>query len=334
MRLAQSFGGNMKKTLLLVLLLVAAAASAQTMPSDQAALAEQPAPDGTQATSANFPIERVHNPTYADWNCAGFISKDLIPNSKYVEGNLESPLANRSAVGELIYLNGTGYQVGQQYMILRELRDVNEFEVFPGQHKLLKATGQPYAEISRARIVDTRHKVGIARIEFSCDATNPGDFAVPYVEKPTVALHPPVRFDRYALSNGKASGRIVTSRDFDFEIGTGHKVYMNIGANQGLKVGDYLRASRSYTATLTDPVDSISFGASTSEDTQKREPVTEPNFLNKRDGVNIRVADLPEHGVGEVLVLSTTPTTSTGMIVFSVEDLHAGDLVQLDESAQ
>jgi hypothetical protein len=35
--------------------------------------------------------------------------------------------------------------------------------------------------------------------------------------------------------------------------------------------------------------------------------------------------------VGEVVVLSTTPNTSTGMIVFSMESVHAGDNVELDQ---
>jgi len=34
--------------------------------------------------------------------------------------------------------------------------------------------------------------------------------------------------------------------------------------------------------------------------------------------------------VGEVVILSTTPTTSTGMIVFALEDVHVGDGVELD----
>jgi len=54
------------------------------------------------------------------------------------------------------------------------------------------------------------------------------------------------------------------------------KLYMNMGSNQGVKVGDYFRVVRSYTATLKDPVDSLSFKAQTSEDTQKVPPTLKP----------------------------------------------------------
>ena len=64
-------------------------------------------------------------------------------------------------------------------------------------------------------------------------------------------------------ANHATSGRIVLAKDFDSILGTGAKVYMNVGANQGVKVGDYFRAVRSYEADLQDPVDSLSFKAST-----------------------------------------------------------------------
>jgi hypothetical protein len=95
---------------------------------------------------------------------------------------------------------------------------------------------------------------------------------VAFVEKPPVAFHPPVHLDRFVPPNGKLVGRILLGKDFDGTLGTGGKVYMNFGSNQGVKVGDYFRAVRPYSLDLKDPVDSLSFKASTSEDTQKNLP--------------------------------------------------------------
>jgi hypothetical protein len=39
---------------------------------------------------------------------------------------------------------------------------------------------------------------------------------------------------------------------------------------------------------------------------------------------------MPRRAVGEVVVLSTTPGTATGMIVFAMEPVHVGDNVELD----
>ena len=154
---------------------------------------------------------------------------------------------------------------------------------------------------------------------------------MPYVEKPPVAFHVPGHFDRFAPANGKLSGRIVLGKDFDLVLGTGMKLYLNMGANQGVKVGDYFRVVRSYTATLRDPVDSLSFKTWTSEDTQMRPPTFEANRLTKTKGADIHVADLPRRAVGEVVVLNVTPTSSSAMVVFALEDVYAGDTVELDE---
>jgi hypothetical protein len=231
----------------------------------------------------------------------------------------------------LVYLAGTGYQAGQLYSIIRELRDVNEYELYPGQRKLLAATGRPYGEIGRVRVVDTRGHSAIAKVEFSCDPINPGDVAVPFVEKPQGTFHVPGHFDRFAPANGKLSGRVVLGKDFDGELGTGMKLYMNMGSNQGVKVVDSFRVLRSYTETLKDPVDSLSFDAQTSEDTQARPPSFDANRFTRTKGPNIHVRDLPRRAVGEVVVLNVTPTASSAMIVFALEDVHAGDAVELDE---
>jgi hypothetical protein len=319
----------MKKTGLLLLLLLGLGGAAPAQQAD--ANGADQAPQGTLLTTISFPIERVQTPTNADLYCAGFVSKQLMPNANFVAGGLQTANTTKFVNSDMIYLAGSGYQTGQEYEIVRELRDPNRYEGFAGQHAMLKAMGQPYAELARVRIVDTRSRMAIAQVEFSCEPVVPGDIAMPFVEKPAVSFHPPLRFDRFVPANGKASGRIVMAKDFDSELGTGMKVYLNLGASQGVKVGDYFRAVRNYVADLRDPVDSLSFKASTAEDTQKQPPSVEPKFLTRTKGAVIHVANLPRRAMGEIVVLSTTPTTATGMIVFALEDVHVGDDVELDQ---
>ena len=317
----------MKKTGLLLLL----AGMATLAVAQQSTTASTPDASGIINTSVNVPYVRFQTPTAADIYCAGFITKNRIPDANYVNGGMETPTSTKFEIGELIYLAGSGYQAGQLYSIVREIRDVNEYEIYPGQRKILGAVGHPYGEIGRVRVVDTRSHSAIAQVEFSCDPINPGDVAMPFVEKQPVSFHVPGHFDRFAPANGKLTGRIVLGKDFDGFLGTGMKLYMNMGSNQGVKVGDYFRVVRSYTATLKDPVDSLSFKAQTSEDTQARPPSFEADRFTKTKGPNIHVADLPRRAVGEVVVLNVTPTGSSGMVVFALEDVHAGDTVELDE---
>lgn len=319
----------MKKIVVLLTLLLSAAAFAQQSGNSTAAASSQPTPPGTMFTSVSFPTERVQTPTSADLYCAGFVSKPL-PDANFVGGGLQSPNTTKFVNGDMIYLAGSGYEVNKEYTVVRELHDPNRYELFPGQSAMLKATGQPYAELAHIRVVDTRSKMAVAQVEFSCDPIDPGDTVIPFTEKQPVTFHMPVRFDRFAPSNGKVNGRILSAKDFDYELGTGQKVYMNLGSSQGVKAGDYFRAVRSYSADLKDPVDSLSFKASTAEDTQKNPPVIEPSLLNRGKGPKVYVENYPRRGVGEIVILSTTPSTSTGMIVFALEDVHPGDRVELD----
>ena len=219
----------MKKTGLFVLLL-ATAAWAQGG-SDVTALE---APQGTSPTTMSFPTMRFQTPTYADLYCAGFISKQILPDANYVAGGLETPSSTKFTRGDIVYLKGTGYSAGAEYEIVRALRDINEYETYPGQGKLLKSSGQPYEEVGRVKIIDVRSRTAIGQIEYSCDGANPGDTTIPFAEKQAVTFHGPTHFDRFLPASDRLSGRIVMGKDFDTELGTGHKVYINLGANQGV----------------------------------------------------------------------------------------------------
>src|SRR5437867_1014513 len=151
----------MNKAVLILLLLAPGLSRAQQGGSGDAAIA------GTVPTSVNFPIERVQTPAATDLYCAGFISKPLTSKDKYVAGGLESPHTVRFANGDAIYLHGGGYEAGQQYTVVRELKDPNRYELFKGQWAALKAVGQPYEELARVKVLDTRSKMAIAQVEFS-----------------------------------------------------------------------------------------------------------------------------------------------------------------------
>jgi len=318
----------MKKTGLL-LLLVARLAFSQASPT--LTTVAQPDASGIIPTTPTVPFVRYQTPVASDVYCAGFIAKSRVPDANYVTGGMETPTSTKFEQPEIVFLRGTQYQVGQLYSIVRELRDIDEYEIYPGMRKLLAATGHPYAEVGRVRVVDMRSREAIAQVEFTCDAINPGDVAVPFVQRDPITFHVPGHFDRFAPSSGKLTGRIVMAKDFDLVLGTGTTVYLNVGTNQGVKPGDYFRVVRSYMATLHNPVDSLTFKVQASEDTQMRPPTFEANFLTRGKGPDIHVGDLPRRAVGEVVVLSTTPTSSAAMLVFSFEDVYAGDNVELDQ---
>src|SRR6266480_5000789 len=120
----------MKKTVLLMsLLLLAMSVQAQQADSSSANPAAEPSPQGTLPTSVSFPVERVQTPTNADIYCAGFLTKQRVANANFVAGGLHTPNTTKFVNDDMIYLAGSGYQTGQQYTILRELRNPNKNEL-------------------------------------------------------------------------------------------------------------------------------------------------------------------------------------------------------------
>ena len=69
------------------------------------------------------------------------------------------------------------------------------------------------------------------------------------------------------------------AKDFDVYLGEGKKFYVNIGANQGLKPGDYLRVYRGYALNDLDPSDQVSFASLSYDDDQMKEPGTKSEAL-------------------------------------------------------
>jgi hypothetical protein len=57
----------------------------------------------------------------------------------------------------------------------------------------------------------------------------------------------------------------------------------------------------------------------------------DPARFTKGNGPVIHVRDLPRRAVGEIVVIAVTPTTATGMVVFALEDVLAGDDVEVDQ---
>src|SRR2546430_12022356 len=108
----------MKKTVLLLsLLLLVVAAQAQQTDASSANPAAEPSPEGTLPTSVSFPIERVQTPTHADIYCAGFLSKQLLPNTNFVAGGFKNTNTTKFVHSGKNLFTGTGYQSGPGYTI-------------------------------------------------------------------------------------------------------------------------------------------------------------------------------------------------------------------------
>ena len=127
----------MKKTGLLLLLCLAMAAAVAAQPADKPHLRARKLRPVAFPRSGSGPRRRlicivvassakISSPTAASWR---------------VDWKVPIPPSSQTI---FVFLAGSGYQTGQQYEIVRGLQDPNRYELFAGQHSMLKAMGQPY----------------------------------------------------------------------------------------------------------------------------------------------------------------------------------------------
>lgn len=310
-----------KLTTLLVFLVVATALTCQTGP---AAPADSPAPESNVHSVHLVPV------THFDMHCSGFVTNQHIPNDHYVMAGWDSPNFVRYTTGDYVYLHGS-LPEGSEYSIVRELRDADRAEFFTGQHRAVAALGDTYAEVGRVRVVAKNGKSSASRVTFSCQELLPGDLAVPVIEHPPVMTRKQAPFNRFPATGSGLRGRIILQKDFQTYAGGSSKVYLNIGSDQGVKPGDYFMALRGFGKHFGDAADRATYEATIYDSTQKHPVVTDASPFNFGGGTHVHLADLPERALGELIVLSVTPKSSTAMVAFSIEDIQIGDYVERHE---
>ncbi|MFB3813573.1 MAG: hypothetical protein ACE14L_05630 [Terriglobales bacterium] len=306
----------MKRALFLVLALSVGVFAQAPKTDKSAALPATPPAYTTMLTEPAQPV------THSDLYCAGFVTPERLPRANFVAGGLQTPVQSRFNDREFLYLHGSGFTPGTRVSIVRELHDPNRYESFPGEKARLARAGTVYGDIGYAVVIKSGGPdTFIAQVEFSCEDILAGDLVVPFAERQPVSYRQHSTVDLFPSNETSLSGRIIAARDFDKYLGTNRKVYLDIGAQSGVKPGDYFRIVRGYRTKDLDATDAASYGQTIQEDTQKNAPA-----LSAKQREN-----LPRHVVGEVVVLSARPTTATAMITFALEDVHIGDVVQLEK---
>src|SRR6266481_82105 len=256
-------------------------------------------------------------PTPSDLYCSGFITTEKIPEARYVVGGLDTPDQSRYAASiDIFYVHGQGMKEGDRFEFIREVKDPNHYDAFPGQKRAIRYSGQPYFELGYAKVIGVQKNIAIFQPELSCASILPGDIAIPFVERTAPAFRK-VTLDRLAPPNGKTVGWIVMAKEFDVFLGSTQIAYLDIGADKGLQPGDYLRATRTYSYSKRMPSDSLSFKATDLEDTQK----------HKRK-VNATLGELPRRVLGDMIVLHVHPKSATVMILTAFESIEVGDAVE------
>lgn len=277
---------------------------------------------GVAVTSAQEPQNTRHVPTAPDYNtinCSGFVADQRVSGDYRLISGEQSNYKMTFASGEYVYINrgqDKGVRVGDRFSVVRPDDYAGDAPWFKWQEKLMKAMGTQYIDAGQVRVVNVQPKVSIAQIIFSCNYMQRGDFVLPYQERPTPPYKEAAAFDHFAPVSGKPVAMVVSGKDNSDAYGRNSAIYVNLGTNQGVKIGDYFRIFR-YQGSMAETVPQTKdyqfmmygFGSA-------------PQRYNWND--------LPREVLGEGIVCMVSRNSSTVMITFSSSEIYAGDYIEIE----
>jgi hypothetical protein len=257
-------------------------------------------------------------PSESDLYCPGLPTTEAVPTNTYLISGENSRYKITFSQGDHVYINKgfeQGVKVGDQFEVVRAAKDALKNKWFKWQLQLSNAMGTTYMDIGRLRVVKVLGKTSIADLTLTCDLMQRGDIVLPFKARVAPAFHN-TTFDPYAAPSGKPTAMLVTTKHFGQVAGSGGIVYVNLGSDQGVHVGDYYRVFR-YQGTHNDTIYQI------------RNTAYEVYGFGSTP-VKYHWDDLPRQVLGEGIVLRTGPNSSTVLLTTTREEVYAGDYVEVE----
>ena len=281
----------------------------------------EPAPAPAPAVAAAPAVKpAVRQPDNASVYCSGFVSDQQVPAEMQIISGEQSNYKITFTTGDYVYINrgqSQGIRMGDEFSVLRPVKDpISQVRWFKWQRKLLRAMGTPYEDEGRIRVVNVQAKTAVAQVVFACNSLQRGDIIRSFEPRPAPPYKEAEKFDHFAPKSGKNVGMVVTTSTFEPAAGRNDSIYVNLGSNQGVKVGDYFRVyrhqgSRQEIAPQTRDMQFRVYGFGGSK---KRYDWDE----------------LPREVLGEGIVLHVTRNASTVLITYSSIEIYGGDYVELE----
>jgi hypothetical protein len=196
------------------------------------------------------------------------------------------------------------------------VKDLSPANWFIWQKNLMRSMGQAYSDVGKLRIVHVDENTSTAQIVLFCDQMQRGDIVLPFTARQVPNYKPESKFDIFAPRSGKNMAMIVTMRDFRQMGSNGSILYINLGAGQGVHVGDYFRIFR---------YEGDHHGALYQTKNQER-----AIYGYGAAPAAWTWADLPREVLGEGLVVNVSPNSASVLVTDAVREVFSGDYVEVE----
>jgi hypothetical protein len=314
-------------------------ASAQTTAGPSARQTPQ-----QQHPSADAQAKRVPAPVARESEsaCAGFIEQTPPGDRFEIVGTEDETLNHLFAEGDYVFVNAgaqQGAQVGQEFSVVRPRgRFRSKFSTKRG------SLGVFTQEIGRVRVVRVRDQVSVALVVASCDNILLGDLLRRVPPRALPAARADALLDHFAEPTGKQSGRIVLARDSRETVSLDQVVFIDLGAEDNVKSGDYLTVFRPVEkGIIVKQGNEIASNARRGfESDHKRggEFSNQAQRLKDVDGnkygqtvktpeLRERRPAVPRLVLGELVVMHVEGRTATALVTRVAREIHTGDHVEV-----
>lgn len=262
--------------------------------------------------------------------CSGIVTTEAVPRNTYVITGEESNYRIVYSDGDHVFINkgaDQGVKAGDEFQVVRHIKDPNPVQWTKWQHAILRKMGNVWADEARLKVIAARPKVSIAQVEDACEYVQRGDIVLPFAKRAFPPIKIESHFDRFAPPNGKPLAMIISGKDFGALLGSQDIAYVNLGAGQGVKVGDYFRIFR-YQGTQHETVYQTPRYAFDQEDNMGVRDAHIVGFGSVPRKWNW--SNVPREDLGEAVVLRTAPNSSTVLITSGLTEILPGDYVELE----
>ena len=287
--------------------------------------AKKPAPE---------PLAPPKVATGNDLYCAGFINAKPTPNYFQIVGAEEENIRYHLVRGDVVYLNAgrsQGVEPDMLYTIVRPRGDFRSpFVHTSGERNL----GVYTLELGVLRVFAVQETTSTARILFSCSDIQLGDLLRAFEDRRSPASDVSRPIPRYEPPSGKITGRIVLQRDQKEMLSPRDVVYIDLGQNCGIKVGDRFTIFREY----PDDANTVRFNdddivqrrsGGYQSGTYKGGTFSNDHPSEGRQRVKNHRPEIPHKVVGELVVISVQGKSSTAVVTRTTQETHPGDWVEL-----
>jgi len=262
--------------------------------------------------------------------CTGYIQQERFPGMPEIVGAEEEQEQRKFSDGDIVYLNAgsdQGIKEGQTFQIIRPRGDVK------GVHKSKSGfIGTYVQDLGQLQVFKVREHTSAAQITFACDQVHLGDLLASVPDRHAPVQRAEVSLDRFTDPSGKQNGRLMMAKDGREMVTTHDVVYIDLGAEDQVKPGDYLTIYRPLGTGDITHVGEDEFGRRRSAGFQS-DTYRGGGFSNQASSTSKHAKhdrpSMPRKVVGEMVVLDVQTRTATAIITRVASEVHTGDWVEI-----